>query len=67
MTTLEGLPEILFDPVVRNVVSNFLLHGHLPSEDFLVCEADRASLSTALERLLRRDRDIPMKWSRERE
>jgi hypothetical protein len=39
LATLEGLPEVFLDLLVSNVRSNFLLHGHLPSQNFLISES----------------------------
>ena len=38
LAALQRPPEVLLDVVVRDVVTEFLLHAHLPSQDFLVCE-----------------------------
>lgn len=36
LAALESLPEELLDVVMRNVISEFLAHVHLPSKNFLV-------------------------------
>lgn len=42
----EGLPEVFLDFVVGNIVSNFLLHSKLPSQDFLIGESTKLFIST---------------------
>lgn len=39
LTTLQCFPQIILDIFMSDVVSDLLLHGQLPSENLLVCEA----------------------------
>jgi hypothetical protein len=43
LSTVKSLPEVCFDIFLSNLIAKFLLHGKLPSQDFLVSQAMKRS------------------------
>ena len=67
LPALERAPEVVLDDVWRDVVADVGLHGELPAEDFLVCEAGETCASLKGGRVWGKTRNLPVKRTGETE
>jgi len=67
LAALERLPEVLLDLLMSNISTKLLLHGNLPSQDFLIGESNFFFFCNPVETPHTHENHSPMKGSGESE